>query len=95
MYKRQFLYYVLGSADKVAAAMKALNKEGRYAVSEEELAYALGEITGGWASSCLLYTSGDMFAVVLAVGGVFLLATGGDPRTLSVPAECILSLIHI
>lgn len=32
---------------------------------------------------------GDMFAVVLAVGGVFLLATGGDPRTLSVPAECI------
>ena len=47
----RFLYYVLGSADKVAAAMKALNKEGRYAVSEEELAYALGEITGGWASS--------------------------------------------
>ena len=41
----RFLYYVLGSADKVAAAMKALNKEGRYAVSEEELAYALGEIT--------------------------------------------------
>ena len=32
---------------------------------------------------------GDMFAVVLAVGGVFLLATRGDPRTLSVPAECI------
>ena len=32
---------------------------------------------------------GDMFAVVLAVGGVFLLATGGDPRTLSVPADCI------
>lgn len=32
---------------------------------------------------------GDMFAVVLAVGGVFLLATGGNPRTLSVPAECI------
>lgn len=31
--------------------MKALNKEGRYAVSEEELADALGEITGGWASS--------------------------------------------
>ena len=24
----RFLYYVLGSADKVAAAMKALNKEG-------------------------------------------------------------------
>ena len=47
----RFLYYVLGSADKVAAAMKALNKEGRYAVSEEELADALGEITGGWASS--------------------------------------------
>lgn len=32
---------------------------------------------------------GDILAVVLAVGGVFLLATGGDPRTLSVPAECI------
>lgn len=47
----RFLYYVLGSADKVAAAMKALNKEGRYAISEEELADALGEITGGWASS--------------------------------------------
>lgn len=47
----RFLYYVLGSADKVASAMELLKKEGKYAVSKENLAEALNEITGGWASS--------------------------------------------
>lgn len=47
----RFLYYILGSSDKVAAAMEALKKEGKYTVSKDELAAALGEITGRWASS--------------------------------------------
>lgn len=46
----RFLYFMTGSAEKTAAAMKALREEGVYRVPEELRKKISEEMDGGWAS---------------------------------------------
>ncbi len=50
----RFLYYMTGSKAEVAAAMKSLKEEGKYAVPKETLEKIGQEMLGGWADEAAM-----------------------------------------
>lgn len=50
----RFLYYMTGSAQSVAAAMKSLKEEGRYTIPKETLEKISAEMLGGWADEAAM-----------------------------------------